>query len=345
MRIKKYLALMISIPAFLSNVYSQDNYRQIPLPVNINSVNEEYSGMTIWKSRLYLLPQYGSRKETKLDGDFFIYTISCDSVGGVIDRKDSGLTAYRSIKVNNLQKLPDSIKKYYEGFEAITIVNGKVFLSIETTDTYDSCYLLKGKLDTNKNEINIDPVIYAAIKRYPYIVNAGFESVTYLPQENKLLALYEYNGMTGGGIGFLIDTAFKKPLKKINAPFLYFRLTDITATSHDKIYGINYFWNGDYNYYLDNNLQRHEEENIKNSIPDLKKNLNADPGYLKKNSTCYARIIMIENYRNTKWKQVVSFECAKNNWEGLALFRKGALVITDANRSSHQATTLAYVSF
>lgn len=336
---------MISMLAFLSNVYSQDNYRQIPLPLNINSVNEEYSGMTIWKNRLYLLPQYGNRKETKLDGDFFIYTISCDSIGRVIDRKDSTLTTYRSIKVNNLRQLPDSIKKYYEGFEAITIVNGKVFLSIETVDTYDSCYLLKGKLDTNKNEINIDPGVYVAIKRYPYISNAGFESVTYLPRENKLLALYEYNGMTSGGIGFLIDTAFKKPLKKINAPFLYFRLTDITSTNDDKIYGINYFWNGDYNYYLDNNLQRHEEENIKKSIPDLKKNLDDDPGYLRKESTCYARIMLLENYRNRKWKQVVSFECAKNNWEGLALFRKGALVITDANRSSHQATTFAYVSF
>lgn len=340
-----FFLFLLMISCSVTNVNAQPSYKQIPLPQNISSINEEFSGMAIWKNRLYIEPQYGSNKETKLDGNFFIYSLRCDSISRVIDLKDSALTSYRTIRVNNLDKLPDSVKKYYEGFEAITILNGKVFLSIETTDSYDYCFLLKGKLDTIKNEINIDPLHFAAIKRYPYIANAGFESFTYLPKENKLLAMYEFNGAQNGGVGYLLDTAFKLPPKKVSAPFLYFRLTDITAANDGKIYGINFFWNGDYNYYLNNNMLRHEEENIKIAIPDVKKSLNNNPDYLKEKSTSYVRIVTLKNYRDIKWKQVTTFECDKNNWEGLALFRDGTLVISDANRNSKQVTTIAYVRF
>ena len=341
---RAYLLFFVSTFVFINNTCGQGNYKPVPLPPKISSVNEEFSGMTIWKNRAYLVPQYGSHKETKLNGDFFIYSLLCDSISRVIDGKDAGLSFYQSIRVNNLQQLPDSVKEYYEGFEAIEIVNGTVFLSIETNDIYDYCFLLKGKLDLLKHEINIDPLHFITLKRYPYIENAGFESVTYLPKENKLIAMYEFNGMPTGGIGFLIDTSFKKPVQKISVPFLYFRITDIKATKDDQLYGINYYWYGDYNSYLNNNILRHAEENIKISIPDLKDNLDTDPGFLKKN-TCYARIVSLKNYRDAKWKQVASFECDKNNWEGLALFRNGALVITDANRNSKQATTFAFVSF
>lgn len=339
-----FIFLQLIIVFIACNSYSQGNYKPIPLPIKINSVNEEFSGMGIWKNRIYLTPQYGSNKDTKLDGDFFIYSLLLDSIGRVIDGKDSGVSSYRTIRVNNLAKLPDSIKKYYEGFEAITIVNGKVFLSIETIDTFDYCFLLMGILDTVKNEINIDPVNYASLKRYPYIGNAGFESMTYLPKENKLMVMYEYNGMQNGGIGFLVDTAFKKPSKKIRTPFLYFRLTDITAKKDGKIYGINYFWNGDYKDYLNNTIQRNEEKNIKTAIPDLKSALDINPDYLKDKNTCYTRIVSLKNYKDTKWKQVATFECSKNNWEGLALFRKGVLVLSDANRNSKQVTTLAFIT-
>lgn len=344
--IRNFIVTLLCILLFvISNGYGQAGYKTISLPAKINGVNEEYSGMAIWKNRAYIEPQYGSNKDTKLDGDFFIYSIRCDSISRVIDGRDAGLTAYRTLRVNNLNKLPDSIKKFYEGFEAITIVNGKIFLTVETDDACDYCFILKGSLDTANNEIKIDPVHFATLKRYPYIVNAGFESVTYLPKENKLLAVYEFNSNINGGTAFLLDTAFKKPAQKIQVPFVYFRITDITATTAGKIYGINSYWNGDYNSYLNNNIIRHQEENIKRAIPDLTYNMQNDTAYLKGKTTCYVRIVSLNTYKDKHWKQVATFECEKNNWEGIALFRKGALVISDANRSSKQVTTLAYISF
>lgn len=343
---KKYLSFIL----FLGNLFfsgiahSQSAFKNIPLPKNISSVNEEFSGMAMYGGRVYLEPQYGSHKETKLDGVFFIYSLLADSIGRVIDGKDTALTAYRPVRVKNLNQLPDSVKAYYEGFEAISIVNNTAYLSIETNDTYDYCFLLRGTLDTLQNTITIDPLHFATLKRPLRINNAGFESVTWLPKEKKLLAYYEYNGMPGGGKGYLIDTSFTRQPQVIKVPFLYFRITDMTATQKDKIYGINYFWNGDYDAYLNNDQLKNQEENIKTAVPDLKDNIAANPDYLKKKSTSYGRIVMLNNRKDKHWKQVTSaFPAPKNNWEGIALYRDGALLVTDANRSSKQLTTFGYV--
>lgn len=346
---KRFILLLAVIACCCARVYSQNTYKTIPLPKAIDGVGEEYSGMCTYGNRVYLLPQYGDHKtlikKDNLKGEFLIYSLLTDSIGRVVDGKDSALSAYKTLKVLNLDKLPDNVADEYEGFEAISIVNNTVFLSIETDDKSPNCYLLKARLDTINNQIIIDPQHIINLKRPELINNAGFEAVTWLPKENKLLAYYEYNGMPAGGQGYLIDTSFAKQPEVIKAPQLYFRITDITADAKDAIYGINYFWNGDYKYYLDNDKFNHQEENIKNTIPNLRDSLVKDAGYLKSSKTTYARIVKLNNVKGSKWQQVATFPGYKNNWEGLTLYRKGALVITDANGSKKQATVLAYVGF
>ncbi|MFC0516859.1 hypothetical protein ACFFGT_21810 [Mucilaginibacter angelicae] len=342
---KKSVLLLTLVMAILSAVVAraQHVYKNIPLPKNINGVNEEFSGMTIYDNRLYLEPQYGDHKETKLDGTFNLYSILTDSIGRVVDGRDTALTAYKIISVKKLNLLPDSVKANYEGFEAISIVNNTVFLSIETDDKYAYCFILKGKLDTVKGEVTIDPAHFISLRRYPSISNAGFESVTYLPKENKLLAYYEFNAMPKGGLGYLIDTSFNKAPEQIKTPFLYFRVTDIAAADNGHIYGINYFWNGDYNAYLNNDWVKSPEAAISKTIPELGSKLKADPNYLQNNP--YAAIVMLENRKSKQWKYIRSFDGVKNNWEGIALYKKGALIVTDANRSSKQVCRLVYVDF
>jgi hypothetical protein len=334
--------LMLLLLFAVISTYAQ-NLKLIKLPAPISGVNEEFSGMCTWKNRVYLEPQYGDFKETKLDGKFNLYSLNADSIGRVIDRKDTALTKYRATPVINLDKLPDSVKKYYEGFEAISIVNNTVFMSIETTDTYAYCFILKGTLDSKNNVIRIDPKHFATLKRYPYISNAGFESVTWLPTEKKLIAYYEFNGMKDGGMGYLIDTSLKHAPQEIKAPFLYFRITDIAATQTGQIYGINYFWNGDYDHYLNNDFITKPEAQIKATIPSLRDSLNSSPDYLKRKT--FARIVELTDYKTGQWQQVATFEGYKDNWEGITLFRKGALIVTDANRSNKQLCLLGYVEF
>lgn len=346
---KKLPLLLAATLCFSAFAYGQNKYKIIPLPNAISGVGEEYSGMCNYGNRVYLLPQYGDHKtlvkKDNLKGEFLIYSLLTDSISRVVDGKDSALSAYKTLKVINLDKLPENVVGKYEGFEAISIVNNTVFLSIETDDKYENCYLLKARLDTVNNQVIVDPLHIVNLKRPELIYNAGFEAVTWLPQEKKLLAYYEYNGMPAGGQGYLIDTSFAKKPEAIKAAQLYFRVTDITPGAKDAIYGINYFWNGDYKYYLDNDKLKHQEENIKNTIPNLRDSLIKDTGYLQSSKTTYARIVRLKNRKDSKWEQVATFPGYKNNWEGLTLYRKGVLIITDANGSKKQNTVLAYVEF
>lgn len=344
--VKKFtIPATLLILLLVNAVCGQERYKAIPLPDSLRNVNFEYSGMSWNHGRLFLLPQYGNHKETRLKGPFNVYSILADSIDRVIDGRDTSLSHYNTIRVNNLDQLPDSIQQQYEGFEAITFNQDEVFLAIETNEEYDYCYILKGKLNAQHTRIDIDPIHIISLKRYPFIENAGFESLVYLPKKHKLIAIYEYNALEGGGTGYLIDPKFEKPVKKLKIPFNIFRITDVQTKSGKDLYALNYYYNGDYKSYLDNNLLRRPEEMIERTIPDLRENLEKNPAYLKEKTTNYARIIKMNGLKARRWQQIISFPAAKNNWEGLALYKNGALVISDANRSSKQLTTLAYINF
>ena len=343
-RIFRFIFLFLT-PLFLfpeQYTFAQKNYKIIPLPFAIDGINEEFSGMAWHKERVYLLPQYGDNKETKLQGSFNIYSILADSVSRVIDGKDASLTTFKTTKVKNLNLLPDFVQQSYQGFEAITIINNQVFLSIETNDTNKYCFLLKGILNIEKNILTIDPKQVISLEKLPGIANAGFESLAWLPKEKKLMAMYEFNAMANGGIGYLIDTSFVKVPKKITIPFMPFRITEAVATNSDQLYAINFYWNGDYASYLKNKVTNQE---VGKFAPDLKDIIRKEPDYLLKPTTFYARILVMKGYRSRKWKQVTAFDGVQCNWEGMVLFRKGALVITDANRNKKQVTRLSYLEF
>lgn len=321
----------------------QSRYQTIPLPFALRGIEEEFSGMAKFGDHIYILPQYGSSKETGLNGNFNMYSFRTDSINRVIDGKDTALTSFNTLKVNNLEKLPGFIKNTYQGFETLTFLGNSVYMAIETVDTAANCYLVRGVIDTVKKEINIDPKKYLTLKRPFYVSNAGYESITWLPRINKLIAFYEFNAAPDGNTAYLIDTSLTKPPETVKTPFLYFRNTDAVTAPNGGIYALNYFWDGDYANYLDNGIVQNAGSDIKHAVPSLKDSLAKNLDYLKTHT--FARIVYLKNYRKKKWRQVAVFEGFKNDWEGITLFKKGALVITDANRSTKQVTRLAYVAF
>ncbi|MDH7461077.1 hypothetical protein QEG73_07290 [Chitinophagaceae bacterium 26-R-25] len=309
------------------------------LPEEISGVAEEFSGMALWNNRIYLLPQYGDQRkgERLVEDNFFIYSILTDSINLALDN-NVPLTKYQKIRVKNLDKLPQEVKDGYEGFEAISIVNGSVFMNIETHDNFDNCFMLRGKLDTAASELTIDASKVMRLKREFNLENAGFESIAYLPSENKLLTAYEANFHTVN-YAYLVDTGFTAEPVKTPIPMLPFRITDLFAG--DKIYALNYYYHGDHAIYADSTIN-----DIKASIPEIAEHLNNDADYLKQKYHEYARIVSLDSLNDKKWRQVATFPGVKNNWEGLVLFRKGALIITDANNNApFQVTTLAYIEF
>ncbi|MDI3319342.1 hypothetical protein [Pinibacter soli] len=325
---------------FIDKVFAQEKkFQQIQLPEEISGVAEEFSGMALWNNRVYLLPQYGDqqKKERLVEDNFFIYSILIDSINLTLDN-NIPLTKFQKIKVKNLDKLQQEVKEGYEGFEAILIMNGTVFMNIETHDNFTNCYMLKGNLDTTTNELTIDTGKVMRLKRWFNWENAGFESIAYIPSENKLLTAYEANFHTVN-YAYLVDTGFASESVRTQIPMLPFRITDLFMG--DKIYALNYYYHGDHAIYADSTIN-----DIKTTIPELAEQLNTDPDYLKEKNHEYARIVSLDSLSDTKWKQVATFPGVKNNWEGMVLFRKGALIVSDANNNApHQVTTLAYIEF
>jgi hypothetical protein len=120
---------------------------------------------------------------------------------------------------------------------------------------------------------------------------------------------------------------------------LPFRITELFAG--DKIYALNYYYHGDHATYADSTMA-----DIRTTIPELATELSNDPDYLKEKNHEFARIVSMDSLNDTKWKQIATFPGQKNNWEGMVLFRKGALIVSDANNNApYQVTTLAYVEF
>lgn len=345
LRKKRYLLqfILIGLLLFCINAFAQNNYKAIPLPIQLRGINLEFSGMAQLGSRVYVLPQYGNHYETRLNGEFDLYSFNADSISRVIEGLDTALTAYRALKVKGLEVLPANLKKTYQGFETLTFVGKYAYMAIETVDTAANCYLLRGVIDTIANEVVMDAQNYLTLPRPFFISNAGFESITWLPKVKKLIAFYEFNARAGSNFAYLIDTSLTLPPKAVSTPFLYFRNTDAVTAPDGSIYAINYYWDGDYDKYLNNNFISRPEHSIKRPIPSLKDSLALNPTYLKQKT--FARIIRIKKYKRKKWKEVAVFNGFKNNWEGITLFKKGALVISDANRSTKQITQMVYVEF
>lgn len=338
--LQQFCLLICATFLFCDRIFAQEKkFQPIPLPEEISGVAEEFSGMALWNNRIYFLPQYGDQQKADrlVKDNFFIYSILADSINLALDY-NTPLTKFQRITLKNLDKLPQEIKDGYEGFEAISIVNGTVFMNIETHDNFNDCFMLKGILDTVTNEIAIDTNKIIRLKRDFILKNAGFEALTYLPMENKLLTAYEAN-FHAVNYAYLVDTGFTSEPVKTQIPMLPFRITELVTG--DKIYALNYYYHGDHALYADSTIN-----DIKTAIPELAEQLNGNPDYLKQKEHEYARIVSLDSLNATKWKQVVTFPGFKNNWEGMVLFRKGALIITDANNNApNQVTMLAYVEF
>jgi len=323
--------------------FAQVPQKVIQLPPIISGVDEEFSGLAMHDRRIYLLPQYGQKKSVTIKSPFSLYSISSDSIQRVIDNLDSALSFYKVVPVLNLDLLPDSISKSYQGFESITFVGNDVFLTMETIDNFGYCFILKGNLDSISNTITINPTHFVALKKHPQIPNAGFESLTYIPELKKLIAVFEFNGINGG-LGYMVDTALCSPPQKIHIPHLPFRITDVSADTNGDIYGLNYYWNGDFKHYGESELVDHHRTKLLQELPDLQRALNSDVEYLTEKTTSYARIVKIR-LPDGRWEEVRRIDTNGDNWEGIIPFSKGVLVITDANRSYSQRTLFVYVEF
>lgn len=333
----------VAIFLFLFIVTNIAGQQPLVLPEALRSVTHEFSGMAVHNNRLYLLPQYGSHLSKSPDSLFLVYTIRTDSIDLAITQPQHSITNYRTIRVRNLDKLPPHVKNAYDGLESILFVGNRVFFTIESHRGHPSGFVLCGTPDTKTGDILVDPSRVVTLKRFYDIHNAGYESLTFLISQQKLLAAYEFNASATGNIAYLIDTSMRETPVVTEFPFAYFRTTDMVADTN-ALFALNYYFGGEYHAYLDS-LVISYAANIAEDIPELRENISMNSEYLNNRKVCLLRIMRVNSLQDRRWQTVRVFkdsDCS-NNWEGMVKWKNGFLLISDGNGKPFMKTTLQYV--
>ncbi|WP_336514530.1 hypothetical protein [Pollutibacter soli] len=306
----KFLLPILSCFCFLLHTDLHAQGKRIPLPEPLNDQLYEYSGLGIYKSKLILLQQYPA---TTLPG------IDTSYIGEILDGKSLTATIHYW-KLIYLEQIKSRLP-YYQGFEAVTVVDNDIFLSIETLDEDRNCYLVRGNI--NDSSIILDTATILALPKLRKkqgdstitIHNIGFESMAWLPKQKRLLLLFEYNRYPGKSTGYIIDRHLKKR-KRIDVDPIDFRITDL-FNDGKRTYGINYYYQGEFGLF-------EPQEKIKKG-----------DGFADWRTDCFSRIVVLD----VRKKQVsfnvirdISFE--NDNWEGIMRFRNGVLLVTDRHPES-----------
>jgi hypothetical protein len=306
----------------------------IPLCCHADAYYYEYSSIARWEKRhrILLIPQlprkrkiYSSGKDIYVaDNSVRIAVFDEDSVHASRYHTITNI-AYLAIKNQNVL---DNIQGY-EGIEAAVILGStnNIYFAIETNTK--KCYIVKGFINEADSSIQLDekilPLPKPEDKGDTANDNAGFESIAYLPIQNKLIAFFERNRYLDVDRAMLIDTRLNPSTiqyLKFAKPLL-FRLTDVSYWGDDTLIGINHHYSDyhkketEFNYYIG-------KGNIENAKAAM---FGKNPARLS-----FARIIKLFFTKDNKidWKEVhnpVSF--SDDNWEGIIPFKDGVLMVVD----------------
>lgn len=323
------LLLIIAYLLFSISCYAQEKL----LPDAIRSSKNEYSGMCFYDGKVFLLPQ------SKKPGTPFSGHINSIDPRKITLDKDMHLhvpdDALRTYTFTNLPEIANAIPGF-EGFEAISIYNNTVFLTVETET--DNDYIVKGYFHDTLITLSEKKIWISKPRRNAVrLTNAGLEGMAF--SQGSLIIAFEYNYF-GLDAAFLykVDTSFDKlpgshtPFAMIPFQELPFRLTDMCPTGRGTFYAINHYWNfnGNMNhkeaYYKD--IDASKDHDLKHWTP----------------GECFTRIIELkptEDGFTWKTKKVIpNNQCI--NWEGIVPYKDGVLIISDDNKIPFLETKLHY---
>jgi len=149
----KYLATLLlsgfCLPALAQQ--RQFDVRSLSLPKELEYYDNQFSGLYIAQSQLYLLSE--SRLQDRAEAK--LYTVALVD----LDRKLTDTTyvlPYRKLPITNLGRLRDkmtALGQRYEGLEAMLLTKDAVYFSVETATPSANCYLLKGHLGATAVEL------------------------------------------------------------------------------------------------------------------------------------------------------------------------------------------------
>jgi hypothetical protein len=230
---------------------TQTVYAQLDtLPITIDvkyRMNEEFSGIAVKGDSLFILPQCAGWGTAK-----YIYRFSAkEAIDNASDSTKPGIRAVK-IRLYGLDAVKNvkQVRNYYDGFEALAIVGDSCYILIESKNDDPVCYLVKAVFDGDALLVQPNPV---ELRKPRQKDNVGFEAMYYDATTKRLKIFFEYNGFDTApdttAIGYEVSTDMSS-VAKFPVPILPFRLTDVTIDQSGDVYGINFYWGGEYDQYL-----------------------------------------------------------------------------------------------
>ena len=208
--------------------------KEIKLEGLITNPKQEVSGMDWYKDTLILLPE-------NLGG--FLFMITKTQIQNAIELKNT--KPIKPKKINFIT--PDYSKTIpgFDGFEAIAFYNDRVLISIEVEyKNQMQGYFAWGSINPKTLEVIILAENIKKINTPSQIDNMSFESI--LISDGEAILIYEANGANiQKKVTHPVISLSNFTLKKMHAPNIEYRITDVTKISKNKFWGINYYWSGD----------------------------------------------------------------------------------------------------
>lgn len=329
MRTKKFCFLLLTIVLLFSSTTQAQKIKY-----NRSAPDYEFSGLAKWKDKILLIPQHRNLKDT-----YNIITIDTAEIDRYLKNLKKANYSIRTDEQLYLSnEFTDSLRSIinnelagdsdlYGGFEAAVVNEDMIYFTVETDSPF--CFIIKGNI--KKDSISFLNKL-KLVKPDKCFKNAGFESILYLKDQKKLLALYEKNRDTANPSAFLIDDALQNTPEpvKFKKPLL-FRVTDVASIGGGNMIAINHHYNDckkdtcwEFNYYIGSS-------NRKKAMKEMG---GADP---KKKS--FTRLIKMRLNGNViDWNVSVIIPIKKYdwdyNWEGMIPFKNGVLMIVDGMPSS-----------
>lgn len=222
--------------------------QEITLPEKLrsNSTPFEFSSLAIWENEksIIVTPALKIINDRSGSKPKYIYSISFEEISKSI--KNSG----HEVLVNQIYFDAKSYSKFiesipdYDGIEGTVIVGNDIYFSIECKN--ELCFLVKGTIsqDDSKRLFITFSEKCSIKKRYPRKDkdrwdNDGFEGITYLQKEKRLLVVFERNYGKSRPKAYSVDLNLVEPKDYIFPDFSFNRLSDLTA-----IDGKFFFLNG-----------------------------------------------------------------------------------------------------
>lgn len=319
---KFFLVFVFSILSLLTVAQTPNfDVKNIKLPAEVSYYDHQFSGLYIYKNDLFFMSE--SRLQDAAPA--VLYSIALADIDQQL-KDTSYALPYKKYPIYNAALLRNSMKQQgddYEGFEAMVIINGMVYLTVETATPSNNCYLFEGILTDTAVILNhqfLHPLPKPVAKDGSHIYNAGYEALAYVREQ--LLPIFEYNSFDAPLSMNSISLHNPLPDHLTTYHFankLPFRLTDITAINKKQWVGINYFYKG----------------GGEDAVYRVPTNDVANDTLIRKNNQyeSYCRLVTISlNKKNVfVWKPLweLPTKYMSYNWEGIAAYKKGYFLIND----------------